>query len=175
MTETDFDVMVGRNVKALRNAADLTQTELAERLTAAGYPMQQQTVLKIERGSRPLKLEEALVVADILDVPTESLWEERLDRANIVAGAVSAATSLQTAWEELEEAVVKFERARWNTKHWLQGPRAELLPEHLLAKVRALESADTAKIIEAGRRRFEAELQYREAAGEAAVPVEQGD
>ena len=44
----------------------MTQTELARQLTARGLPFHQQTVQRVEKGERPLRLNEALAIAEIL-------------------------------------------------------------------------------------------------------------
>ena len=71
------DETVGRNVRALRDAAGLSQAKLAEAMTEAGvsgfYP---QTVTKIERGSRALKLTEGLHLARILNVEPRDLYHQ---------------------------------------------------------------------------------------------------
>lgn len=69
----DFNARVGANVKWLRVVAGLSQTQLAEALSRHGFSAHQQTVLKIEKGSRPLRLEEAVQVAEVLDIPVTDL------------------------------------------------------------------------------------------------------
>jgi transcriptional regulator with XRE-family HTH domain len=64
----DFNVRVGGNLQQLRKEKGMSQTDLAQELTERGFPFQQQTILKIEKGARPLKLEEAQVIAEILGV-----------------------------------------------------------------------------------------------------------
>lgn len=70
----ESDVAIGRNVRALREAAGWSQAELAALLTDLGlsgfYP---QTILRIEKGQRALKLHEAVTLAALLDVTAEDL------------------------------------------------------------------------------------------------------
>ena len=60
-------------MQALRQAKGLSQAELAQRLTESGGSFQQQTILKVEKGTRPLRFEEANHVAAALGVPMSEL------------------------------------------------------------------------------------------------------
>jgi transcriptional regulator with XRE-family HTH domain len=52
-----------------RRGRSWSQTELAQRLSAGGgLPFHQQTIQRIESGSRPLRLNEAVVIARVLDL-----------------------------------------------------------------------------------------------------------
>lgn len=65
---------IGGVVRRLREAANLTQAELADALTERGirgiYP---QTITKIEAGNRVIKLTEGLAIADVLKVDPHAL------------------------------------------------------------------------------------------------------
>jgi len=54
------------NVTRARKAADMSQTELGKRIATKGLPFHQQTVQRIENGSRPVRLNEAVVIAEVL-------------------------------------------------------------------------------------------------------------
>lgn len=69
MTELIPDAEIGRKVGDTRTFMGITQNELAERLTAQGLPFYQTTVSRVEEGARPLRLNEAVVVASVLNVP----------------------------------------------------------------------------------------------------------
>ena len=64
---SESDEIVGRNLKALREALGMSQAQLAvamnEASVAGWFP---QTVTKVEQGSRSLKLVEGLELAKIL-------------------------------------------------------------------------------------------------------------
>jgi Helix-turn-helix len=47
-------------------AAKMSQTELARQLQERGLPFHQQTVQRVEKGERPLRLNEAYAIAEIL-------------------------------------------------------------------------------------------------------------
>lgn len=72
--QPDFNGAVGQNLQLLRKAAGLSQADLAEHLSARGYPFAQQTVLKVEKGTRPLKLDEAAQIADVVGVTISDLF-----------------------------------------------------------------------------------------------------
>jgi hypothetical protein len=72
----------------------MTQAQLAYELTERGFPFQQQTILKVEKGSRPLRFEEAQAVAEILRTNTAEL--SRFSEDDDVA---AAAAQLRNAME----------------------------------------------------------------------------
>lgn len=64
-------VVVGRNIKAARQAADLTQEELADR---AG--MHTMEISRYERGVRDLRLTTAVRIARALEMPAADLLRD---------------------------------------------------------------------------------------------------
>jgi transcriptional regulator with XRE-family HTH domain len=76
--------------RALREG-NLTQQEVADRMTAAGYKMHRSAVAKIESGDRPVLLAEAVMMAGILGVglaelladPAGNEFEQRLMAARV--------------------------------------------------------------------------------------------
>lgn len=54
---------------AIRGERGMSQAELAKRMTARGFPMQQSTVAKIEKHDRPLRLSEFFALCTTLGVP----------------------------------------------------------------------------------------------------------
>jgi transcriptional regulator with XRE-family HTH domain len=77
----DFNQRVGANLQLHRKAKGYSQSDLAGLLEQRGLPFQQQTILKIEKGSRPLRLEEASVIADTLGIELSSLTEQFTNEA----------------------------------------------------------------------------------------------
>lgn len=74
MTAVDhYDARVGANVRKLRQARGLNQDQLAARVAERGVPFRQQTIVKIEKGERPLRLREADAVTAALDVDIDAL------------------------------------------------------------------------------------------------------
>ena len=90
---TDRLAVVRWNIQRRRTLAGLSQAELAERMTERGLKFFPQTIQKIENGARTLRFDEAVVLAESLDI---ELWE-----------------LLQKPAEEyLDDEVVRFYRAQ---------------------------------------------------------------
>lgn len=66
--EDDFDRLIGTNVQTYRKSRGLSQADLAAAISTPQEGVHQQTVLKIEKGSRPLKLSEAVRIAEALEI-----------------------------------------------------------------------------------------------------------
>lgn len=122
--ELDLNAEIGRAVQQLRTAAGMSQGELADQLTAMGEAFHQQTVLKIEKGTRALKFTEAVKIARVFRVSVDSLIysEERLDESletqrrfdAVLAGLVElerVATDVQHARIDLAEWAAKDGRS----------------------------------------------------------------
>ena len=69
----EFDRVIAANVRRFRTAAGMTQAQLADALEPQGFSFQQQTILKIEKGDRPLKFTEALAISHVLGIPPGAL------------------------------------------------------------------------------------------------------
>ncbi|WP_195849231.1 helix-turn-helix domain-containing protein [Arsenicicoccus cauae] len=71
---TTADERFGREVQRRREQKGWSMTRFASLLTEAGVDnFHSTTVGRIERGERPVRLSEAVAVAQVLDVPLESL------------------------------------------------------------------------------------------------------
>lgn len=70
------DREVGRRLQQKRERARLSQTDVAELMRNAGYSFQQQTIVKLENGSRPLRFNEAMDMAAILHIDVRELATE---------------------------------------------------------------------------------------------------
>jgi transcriptional regulator with XRE-family HTH domain len=75
----DFDERAGRLIQEIRQSEGLTQADVAQAMAERGFPMHQQTILKIEKGLRPLRLAEALALAEVLKMDLGLFSEEPLD------------------------------------------------------------------------------------------------
>jgi transcriptional regulator with XRE-family HTH domain len=104
--QNPYDKQVGQNLQLLRAQSALTQVGLAGLLKAAGTPLSQQTIVKIEQGTRPLRLEEAQQIAAVLGVDITTLTTP----IHHLAAQIARETSLATY--AAEEAVEKAEN--WN-------------------------------------------------------------
>jgi transcriptional regulator with XRE-family HTH domain len=72
---SEFDKLVGSNVQTYRTAKGLSQSDLAAAMSEGGEHMHQQTIQKIEKGTRPLKYSEALRICRVLGISPEELTE----------------------------------------------------------------------------------------------------
>jgi transcriptional regulator with XRE-family HTH domain len=98
----DFDKLVGSNVQKYRTARGMSQAELAEAISAEGEHVHQQTIQKIEKGTRPLKLSEAQKIARALRLSPWHLTDDmHVAKAN--ANFVEGHTELSAMTTELHE------------------------------------------------------------------------
>lgn len=73
MSVNDADRQVGFRLQAAREAGEWNQSELAARLTEAGLRWSQGTLSRVETGQRPVRLTEAVVLAEVLGVALSEL------------------------------------------------------------------------------------------------------
>ena len=64
---------IGKRVKELRTANNLSQKLLAEKLQLAGYEFNDLTILRIEQGTRFVPDYEVVAIADFFNVSCEYL------------------------------------------------------------------------------------------------------
>jgi len=107
---TPFNQRVGANVGKFRRAADMSQAELAQELTRRGFPMQQQTILTIEKGTRPLKLDEFAVMADVLRIDPGSLVDATDERTAALAKLRATEAAIARCDRERESHRQEIER-----------------------------------------------------------------
>lgn len=94
-----------QRLRERRREMDLTQGDLAERLTAAGMPANNVLVSKIEAGARRVDLAEAAVIAEVLGMSVGAM----VDNADDVAVGEQAA--LQSLLDGVVEARDRYEAA----------------------------------------------------------------
>ncbi|ALG85831.1 helix-turn-helix transcriptional regulator [Gordonia phthalatica] len=71
--EEDLNKGIGERLQEQRVKLKHTQASLAHLLMRMGVPLAQQTIAKIENGSRPMKLAEAQAIATILGLEVQDL------------------------------------------------------------------------------------------------------
>lgn len=71
--KTNSKNRIGKRVKELRTAKQLSQKALAEQLQLAGYEFNDLTVLRIEQGTRFVPDYEVVPLAELFQVPCEYL------------------------------------------------------------------------------------------------------
>jgi transcriptional regulator with XRE-family HTH domain len=72
-TSRAIEESVGEAIAAYRAGRGVTQRQLAADLTAAGMPVDASAVSRIEKGTRSIRLTEAITIANILDVDLDLL------------------------------------------------------------------------------------------------------
>ena len=68
-----YDFIVGRQIRALREARGLTQAHLSARLQTKGCDVTRSAVAKMEVGQRHIYAAELRALRDILNVPYDTL------------------------------------------------------------------------------------------------------
>lgn len=143
--ETDANAAIGAAIQKFRVAAGMSQGELASKLADLGEPFHQQTVAKVEKGARPLKLTEALAVAKVLNrkVDDLTLSPHAIDKAAEERRAID--TLLKSA-VALEEAAKRYEADRIELASWIVEERKA--PGAFVSGALAVLSADPVGIVE---------------------------
>jgi transcriptional regulator with XRE-family HTH domain len=117
--EADPDAVFARRVRQLRESAGLTQRQVADQMTGAGYRMHQTTIAKIEADDpRPVYVGEAVTLArilgvslsDLLSEPTEVDERQLADARIAVAALAHQQQMLQARLAEAQETAVRLER-----------------------------------------------------------------
>ena len=80
------------NMKRRREELGLSQTEFARRLANEGLPFHQQTVQRTEIGARPVRLNEAVVISELLGQTLPEMMQ---------------ADDAAAAWERIEAAALE--------------------------------------------------------------------
>jgi transcriptional regulator with XRE-family HTH domain len=94
------EVLAGQELKRLRRERGWSQEEVARRMTAYGFDWHQTTVGRTETAARPLRVNEAVALAALFEVPVTQL---------LVPVSVQVA-DLDEAIAATEEGLTKFRR-----------------------------------------------------------------
>lgn len=104
----DAESIASFNLKRIRTALGLSQQQIADRITAArpsGAKMSQTQIAKIERGERPWRVNEMMMIADVLGVH----WDEFF---HIVPGEDYTRLDIEAARLRYEQAKALADEAR---------------------------------------------------------------
>ncbi|MBN7559489.1 helix-turn-helix domain-containing protein [Mycobacteroides abscessus] len=101
--DPDFDRRVGANVARYRKATGFSQADLAAAISTPGEGVHQQTILKIEKGTRPLKFSEADKIAHVLRISPAQLMDG-VRRAQRNAELIARHTELARITDALTDA-----------------------------------------------------------------------
>lgn len=96
--DAGWEMTFVENMRMLRERRAMSQTEFAKHASERGLSFHQPTVQRIENGQRPLKLTEALVIADLLGSTLEQMMHD--------TSLPNAYAMLRdhTSWDDLEVA-----------------------------------------------------------------------
>jgi transcriptional regulator with XRE-family HTH domain len=92
-----------RLVTARRQELGLSQTEVARRMKVRIGGWFQQTVARTESGDRPVRLDEAVALADALEMPLVFSADALTDLANVRTELAEASTRLAAAGKRVAE------------------------------------------------------------------------
>ena len=95
--------LIGASVRRYRVEQAWTQDELARSCRDAGLTWSRSTLTDVEAGKKDLELAEALVLAEILDVPVEALFEGDADWVQVTPGFGGSPPGLRTLLRGGEE------------------------------------------------------------------------
>jgi len=71
------DIPIGANIRRIRKARNMKQTELVLRLQLTGIDMPRETLVKIERGIQHIRASQLRGIRDALETTYDDLLEER--------------------------------------------------------------------------------------------------
>ena len=79
MTEQKIkqDIPIGANIREIRKAQNVKQTELVQLLQLQGVEMTRETLVKIERGIQHIQASQLRGIRDALQTTYDALLEER--------------------------------------------------------------------------------------------------
>lgn len=124
--EADPDAVLARRLRALREIAELTQRQLADQMTGAGYQMHQTTIAKIEAGQRPVIVGEAVALARIIGVGVADLLSEPVEGDGELADALAELGSRERGVHEMEARAARAAVDAQDAQTALDGARAQL-------------------------------------------------
>jgi transcriptional regulator with XRE-family HTH domain len=87
----DLEATVAKNVCWLRENRGISRKQLGLDLLHHGFGMDERTVLELESGEKPLRLNEIAVIAAYFNVPIQSLWRDDAEIAHELLLAAEAA------------------------------------------------------------------------------------
>lgn len=73
--KNDANNTIGKNIREARQKAEMGQTDLVGRLQLMDVKMTRETLVKIERGTQHIQLEQLKAIKKILDVTYEELLD----------------------------------------------------------------------------------------------------
>lgn len=113
-----------RRMKALREEHGTSQAELAKQVSDEGLPFHQPTIQRIETGARPIRLNEAMVLARVLETSLEEMAapdtaESMLREVHEASG--SLAYTAADNWNLMADLASKLRTKLMETESMLAG------------------------------------------------------
>jgi transcriptional regulator with XRE-family HTH domain len=108
----DIDQNIAANLRAYREAAGVSQEELAQRMTDRGFGFGQATIWKIESGQRPVRASELIALADSLGVSTPTTLTREPDATRYTIQLDHANSKAYDAYHMLKEAAAAYLEAQ---------------------------------------------------------------
>lgn len=118
-TAIDVQRAFAQRMQQLREADAMTQTDLANAARAQGLPFYQQTIQRIETGQRPVRLDEAYIIAAVFQIDLHDMVNgasvvrsERLNERLVAIQAHAADVTVAVASMASDMAALAVEVAR---------------------------------------------------------------
>ena len=110
---TGIDQNIAANLRTYREAGNISQEELAQRMSDRGFGFSQATIWKIESGQRPVRASELVALADSLDVLSviSLTYEPGVARHN--ATLRQANRKARAAYEAVKQAAAAYIEAQF--------------------------------------------------------------
>lgn len=154
-TALPWEAAFAKSLARLRLKHGMSQTELARRATEAGLPLFQQQIQRIENLARPVRLNEAVLLAQILNgdpwdmaakmVDDESAFQILKAAQDAAAAAAEHATrTLLDEWRRLDSAVEEAEERLFQCSEYAQSRGSSETHALLLQSARSRQAQLTA-------------------------------
>jgi transcriptional regulator with XRE-family HTH domain len=104
----DIDQNIAANLRTYREAGNISQDELAQRMADRGFGFSQATIWKIESGQRPVKASELVALADSLEVMLVTRLTDKPDVARHQVLLEQANRKAQRAYQTVKEAAAGY-------------------------------------------------------------------
>jgi transcriptional regulator with XRE-family HTH domain len=104
----DIDQNIAANLRTYREAGNISQDELAQRMADRGFGFSQATIWKIERGQRPVRASELVALADSLEVMTATSLTHKPDAARHQVQLDQTNRKAHHAYQALKKAAADY-------------------------------------------------------------------
>lgn len=104
----DIDQNVATNLRQFRERNELSQEELAQRMSTLGFGFTQATVWKIESGQRPVRISEAVALGKALGLLSWTYLTATPEISRHHADLASANRRAHQAYEALKDAAETY-------------------------------------------------------------------